>query len=67
MKTLQIRHKTRIRRLKERVYIIIVSLIRARESQRTKTVVRIRRRTRESYIRTIRTYMSIINLITTLL
>ena len=61
------RHKTRTRRLKGRVYIIIVSLIRARESQRAKIVVRIRRRIRESYIRTIRTLMSIINQRTTLL
>ena len=67
MKTLQIRHKTRIRRLKERVYIIITSLIRARESQRAKTVVRTRRRTRESYTRTTRTLMPITNQRTALL
>ena len=61
MKTLQIRHETRTRRLKKRVYIIIASLIRARKSQRAKIVVRTRRRTRESYIRTIRTLMPIMN------
>ena len=55
------RHKTRIRRLKERVYITIVSLIRARESQRAKIVIRTKRRIRESYIRTTRTLIPIIN------
>ena len=61
------RYKTRIRRLKEGVYIIIASLIRARESRRAKIVVRTRRRTRESYIRTVRTLMSIMNQRTALL
>ena len=61
------RYKTRIGRLKKEVYIIIASLIRARESQRAKTVVRTRRRTRESYIRTIRTLMPITNQRTALL
>ena len=55
------RHKIRTRRLKEEVHITIVSLIRARESQRAKIVVRTRRRTRESYTRTTRTLMPIIN------
>ena len=67
LKILQMRHKTRTRRLKERVYIIIASLIRARESWRAKIVVRTRRRTRESYIRTTRTLMPIINQRTALL